>query len=504
MENVNIEFLNLFKRCKTVNEVKKFIELYKPDVHFVDEGKNNAFMYACPYNQNLDIIKYLVNDIKIDIHRRNKNGNNGLMLACKMNNCLEIIQYLIEDLQMTLNSKNEFGLNPFLIACMRNANPKIIKYLSKQDTDINYSNQNINGLLYACMRNENPEVIECLINDIGMNRDQLDIMGNNGFILACTKNSNVSVIKKLIELNYDIHYKNLANINGFIYACSTEHMNVIKYLIEETETCVHFLMNTNQITTQVADKIKKLDHCFQYFFCNSFNDSKKITIIKYLIEKKWTSYINNPRLQLKNINDIEFDELEKILPYIDYEIEVSLPKINKLWKTPYFQKDLHNLKSINVKNEDKDEEGLDEVIDIDGLDFLCKCTFFKQEYKYYGHRLIVFNMIPVFAKMILPPSIESKEGIHLKFQMKPKVFEEFLKLCYTGKLDIEDWNIDELINLIGLVDMYENKVVTVNDIEPYILDKMKDSKFLNLLISLSFNIKSYPIIFYRYTSCVLN
>lgn len=487
MENINTEFLKLFKICNTIAEVKEFIKIHNPNIHYVDDDKNNAFIYSCSYNKDINMIRFLVSELKIDTHRRNKNGNNGLHVACKSNPCLDIIKYLIEEQNMSLYSKNEADLNPFLIACMRNANTEIIKYLYNQYTDIDYVNQyNINGLLYACMRNQNPEIIKCLITDIGIDPSYTDVYGNNGFLLACKKNINIEIIKILIELDYDIYYQNVMNSNGLACACLSNNDSVIKYLIEETELCIQFLMTTTMITTQIVDNIKKLDHCFQYIYSPDFNNSKKLMVIKYLIEKGWTEYINNQRLYLTSIDEIEYKDIELILPFIDYEIEIVLEKKSKLWEIPYFENSLVNFR--NTKLNEKEVIGLDDIeiiedIEKPELDFLCKCFFKDEEIDYYGHRIIVFNIIPVFNKMICFGGKEKKDGIVLHLDINPKVFEEYLKICYTGMLDIDNWDIKDLTDFIGLIDIYENKIFNVNDIEAYVIDKIKEEdEFLEKMV----------------------
>lgn len=485
MENVNVEFLHLFNRCKSVDEIKEFIEVYKPNVHYVDESQNNAFIYCCSNNENIEILEYIIKDLKIDTHRRNKNGNNGLLSACKKNTNIDIIKYLVETLNMSLNSKNENNLTPFIIACMRNTNVEIIKYLSEKDTDVNHiTATNVNGLLYACMRNQNPEVIKCLINDIGMNPEYLDLMGNNGFLLACSKNPNIEVIKTLLELGYDVHYQNLANMNGLIYASNSNNDGVFKYLMEETDLGINYLLTTNQVTSKFVEKINEMNHCFRHIYANPITEQNKMEIIRYLVDKDKTDYINRKRLKLQNIDQLKFEDLEEIISYINYEIPVTLEKKKKLWKQPYFQDILPSFTS---------EQPLDLEED---LDYLFKVTFKKKEtIEYYGHKLVVYNMIPIFKSMINSGMKETNEGIHLHLDMNPRVFKEFLNICYTGEIEIEDWGIDDILNFMVLIDMYTHKIIEVKDLEPYLLDNIKEHNILKQMI------KRYKM---KYTLIALN
>jgi len=42
----------------------------------------NEFLFACQHIQNVNVIKYLVDDLKMDINSKDKDDDNGFTLAC--------------------------------------------------------------------------------------------------------------------------------------------------------------------------------------------------------------------------------------------------------------------------------------------------------------------------------------------------------------------------------------------------------------------------------------
>ena len=76
------------------------------NIHTVNKTNNNCLIHACSKNQNIDIIKYLIEECKMDTSCVNSFGNDCLMLAMVNNQNIEIIKYLI------MNTKCPLILNP--------------------------------------------------------------------------------------------------------------------------------------------------------------------------------------------------------------------------------------------------------------------------------------------------------------------------------------------------------------------------------------------------------
>jgi hypothetical protein len=67
---------------------------------------------------------------------------------------------------------------------------------------------------------------------------------------------------------------------------------------------------------------------------------------------------------------------------------------------------------------------------------------------------------------------ESKNGITLMLYQKKMIFDHIIETCYTGKLSIDAWSLDDLIELSELSDMYQIKHITINILEPYFIEHL--------------------------------
>ena len=73
------------------------------DIHVVDLIGNNGLSLACKQNENIQIIKYLINDLHLNVYHKNYFNNSTLHLAISENKNIEVTKYLINDLQMNFN-----------------------------------------------------------------------------------------------------------------------------------------------------------------------------------------------------------------------------------------------------------------------------------------------------------------------------------------------------------------------------------------------------------------
>ena len=128
----------------------------------------NAFLNACEFNNNLEIIKYFLNNKNINLKFTINQHDDYLLRACKNNTNLDIIKYLLTTNE-NVNYLNEKGENLILMSCL-NDNFEILKYLT--------------------------ENLKIEINPVSINR-------KNAFYYAC-ENNNIKILKYLVEeLNYN-------------------------------------------------------------------------------------------------------------------------------------------------------------------------------------------------------------------------------------------------------------------------------------------------------------
>ncbi len=230
----------------------------------------NCLMYACAYN-NLNIIKYLIDDIKINTMQTNDDGVSCLAYACLTNPNLDIIIYLIEYQNLNPGDTDNMGSNCLMFACLQNDNINVIKYLIEQKIDVNEVNEDeLNCLMFACISNSNIEIIKYLINE-----QKMDINKQNSNKLTCCMccaifNENYEIAKYLInDLKIDINYVDDHNNPYLDYACwQNRDCDLIKYMFNELKMDQNILMQGKT--------------CYLRACQNSVNDNYEV--IKYLFE----------------------------------------------------------------------------------------------------------------------------------------------------------------------------------------------------------------------------
>ena len=101
------------------------------NINFIVDGLN-PFVHAATFN-NIDIVKFFLNEAIVDINVQDELGNTALIKASEMGN-LEIIDYLITE-GADINHQNKQGLTAAMVATEKN-NFYVIKYLLEKNIDL--------------------------------------------------------------------------------------------------------------------------------------------------------------------------------------------------------------------------------------------------------------------------------------------------------------------------------------------------------------------------------
>ena len=238
--------------CKHTNNIKKnYLKVIKNELkHY------KAFFIACYIENNLQILKNIINENNIDINYLDKNKNNGFCVACKRNPNIKIIKFLIKQ-KIDVTHKNIFDHDRFLFACSKNDNIDIIKYL------FNYLSKNTAS-----------------IDSIFLNYKY-----DNPFLLACEKNKNINIIKYLVsDVKIDINVKNKCGINAILAATYGNNTEILNFLIEE----VRMNITQKKFKERFKDRL-------QFSFKRSNENGPLIPkweseIYNYLKKRKYTDY----------------------------------------------------------------------------------------------------------------------------------------------------------------------------------------------------------------------
>jgi len=121
------EQLLLAIEINDLEKIKYLIEEQGVDINTRFRNGNTPLHWACLESYNLETIKYLV-EHGAGINTRNNNGETPLHWACKFSNNLETVKYLVEH-GANINIRNITGLTPFNYASGRPNNSETINYL---------------------------------------------------------------------------------------------------------------------------------------------------------------------------------------------------------------------------------------------------------------------------------------------------------------------------------------------------------------------------------------
>jgi len=215
-------------------------------VNNVDFLNNNALIIAC-YEENFEIIKYLIENTNINIDHKNNFGNNVLLVACYENH-IEIVKYLLEETNIDINIKNNLGNNILMISCLNN-NLEILLYLiDNTEIDINTFNNYGDTIMSIAIDNGNFEILNKLIKNKRIALDKIRLFNNIYY----------SILDILLNIKVD-------NVNMY---------KIIEYIIYNTEI---------RIQKKIADN---LNYNIKNMIINLINKKKEKIILKNILLPK--------------------------------------------------------------------------------------------------------------------------------------------------------------------------------------------------------------------------
>lgn len=336
----------IFIECKNDN-----IEYIKNIFDRISKHNYNFYIYniyyiSCAYG-SIKILKFIIE--KVDVNKVNNNGDTGLMIAC-YNNKENIVDYLLNLPNININYINVNNEVNALIVCCIEGNLNILKKLmSHPNTNINCKTEyDLTLFLLSCQYNY-LDIVDYFIS-INMSVNNVDFLNNNALIIACYE-ENLEIIKYLIEnTNINIDHKNNFGNNVLLVACYENYIEIVKYLLEETKININTINNLgnnilmmsclNNNLELLLYLINKTDIDINKF--NNYGD----TIVSIAIDNRNFEILNklikNKRIALDKIrlfNSIYYSILDillnikvdnvnmyKIIEYIIYNTEIRIQK----------------------------------------------------------------------------------------------------------------------------------------------------------------------------------
>jgi ankyrin repeat protein len=560
--------------------IKYFIEEVGVNIHEVACG-TNCLMLACQFNQNLDVIKYLMgltslrettgdfncfelscmSNQSIDVIKYLRsiygidwsNDAKYLLNGCGYNN-LEIVKYLVEETERIFGKNDKKMIKCMISACQHNTRTQVIDFLINQLSDNVNMDLIKKDISDALIKNGHGEIIEYMIKEHGINPKFKNANGENYLMLLCGKekeygeDDEFETIKYLIDVaNIDLSDVDNVNYNCLMHACRcARNLRIVKYLIYEKKmdplmtdnvgnNCLSIacLMNSDQDIVQflVRDLGIDPDHrnidnqsCMDLGITNPENQQIVACLINY-------SKDFNPNKYYKYFT---LDILSELIGRIHCHEKVNVLIKNGIEKYGFnrMSQIIHRIKinpyMLNQQNQQIfglsiPESFRDKMILINGtrcripIDLThsfdqknqCQDQDQEQNHKikrqktkktnpyisdhtqqtqllfrhngtdYWGHKSVVYNSIRMLRK--LNKSIqdrdhgqESEDVIVLEGKLPKEIINHYIDLAIHG-IQIIDLNIIEpvdFINFLRFIDQYPTIYLSISLIENLIIRYM--------------------------------
>jgi|GEM_PF-1659787 len=213
-----------------------------------------AFMIASGMNSNVAVVSELFNEYEINL--KSDDGKTPLIYAAMYNQNEEIVKYL-------LNNKADIGiydsknLNALMYASISNKNDKVIKLLIESGADVSekYKGSKNNGVFWlkdsmlgsiaypkGVVPGDTPlsmaaysntvQVVRCILS-YNINIDECNESGKTALMMAASKNEDPAVVKILLDAGASITKKDKSGKTAYDYAkdninMTTEVLNRLK------------------------------------------------------------------------------------------------------------------------------------------------------------------------------------------------------------------------------------------------------------------------------------
>ena len=218
-------------------QIVKFLTS-KPDCDREIEDKygQKPLYIACTQSNNIDLVKYLVDEAGCNINAKGLNGYTALHAACYCKN-LNIVKFLTLKSCCNKELEDKCGKRPLYIACESSGNLELVRYLVEvAGCNINSKGPNDYTPLHIACEKNRLDVVKFLTSKPGCNCEVEDKHNNRPLHLACEYSGNIDMVKHLIEeAGCDVTSKGRNDYTSLHIACRTGQFEIVEFLISKTK-----------------------------------------------------------------------------------------------------------------------------------------------------------------------------------------------------------------------------------------------------------------------------
>jgi ankyrin repeat protein len=403
------------------------------------------------YKNNIEAIKYLLDNKLIDNNIQDIEGWTPLILAIFYNN-IEIVKLLLRYKDINVNHQNDWK-NTALIIASYNNNIEIVKLLLNHPGINIFLKDNADKTALDYVKQYNYKEIEILLNNISKPPFNIkNVIFNKKDWQNYIHENNIDAIKYLLDNNLiDINIQNIDGWTPLIYASYWNNIEILKLLLSYKDINV----NHQNYWKDTA------------LIWASYNN--KIEIVKLLL--------NHPDINIFLKNKYGKTALDYAKENNNKEIIKLIKLIKKHKSNNFFNRVLSFFKSNN--NDDNDEniivreekikkDDIKNNIIIESKTYLNKLLFYKNKFvnsyldDIYDNTLIIHDVI--IEKDINPYNLKQ---FHVQYTSNfivlfDKIIENYNeKLMFIDK-KIEKCNIDINTN-VNKINEYKKSLLMIED-----------------------------------------
>ena len=274
--------------------VKHLVENY-PALPTMRDIKGQIPLQIAGCVDSFEVIEYLTSQ-KIDMLDADSNGRTILHTAC-MNENLTLVKHLVENHPALLTMRDSNGRTPLQIAgCVDSF--EVIEYLTSQKIDMLDADSNGRTILHTACMNENLTLVKHLVENHPALLTMRDSNGRTPLQIAGCVDS-FEVIEYLTSQKIDMLDADSNGRTILHTACMNENLTLVKHLVENHPALLTMRDNNGRTPLQIAGSVGSVE-VIDYFArkkCNMLDTdsngrtilhkacmNENLTLVKHLVE----------------------------------------------------------------------------------------------------------------------------------------------------------------------------------------------------------------------------
>lgn len=422
---------------------------------------NQEVLAAFLYN-DLDVIKYIIEDYKFDVTITDSDGSNFFMYAVMRDlnshyeyECnIEIIRYLLDNCNFNINLTDQNGHT--CLYRIEHDNLNIVKLLIQNGLDYNIRASNNETILHYHCRLEEPSIniIKYCINELEIDPDEL-INGYNCLHNVLYTSQNIDVIKFLIEdAKMSPYVEDGNNLNALSIMESSNYCGQITmYLVNTCGMRITDLSKScyRDVNDYGGSYLRILsDVCF--YDKNAKNEINHLLLNHGVIVDVPE---DNPFIYDLLLDDYSETINPYTLSYSDFTHHLNLIQ---------YEIDIEMRYAQNIQPKNK------YIPDYTKHDLLFTCN----DNKFYGDKETIFDQIDILRTIDIVS--DDADNVELYGNLKKEYVNMYIHMCHGDTMSLRSIDKSDFVEFIKFIDKYPSKNLTLDKLEKELVEYLYENK----------------------------